>query len=261
MIDLERLLDSRPSRRALLAGGLKGLAGGVLLTGLPRPNGVVLAASGYTPTPGVTEGPYWVDELLNRSDLRTDPTTGTIQYGFPLYLGINVMLLLNNRQTLRPLPGALVDIWHCNALGVYSDEAVESTSGQKFLRGFQVTNTQGNVVFQTIYPGWYSGRTTHVHVRVRVFNGYTSTVIYNYTTQFFFNDAVTNLIYKIAPYTQHANRDTTNSADTVYTGGSFDGSVTANAGQQLLLRLSAGSGYLIGTFNVFIDVTDTKNEG
>ena len=135
-----------------------------------------------------------------RSDVRGDPTTEIVQPGLPLRLQINISQLHKNGVT-SPLRGAYVDIWQCNALGVYSDEQVENTAGEKFLRGMQVANEFGNVVFTTVYPGWYSGRTVHIHLRVRIYDPTTDTVTYNFVTQMFFNDAVTNRIFsKFGPY-------------------------------------------------------------
>lgn len=79
--------------------------------------------------------------------------------------------------------GAQADIWQTNAAGKYSDEASEGTSGQKWLRGFQTTDSNGRVQFATIYPRWYNGRTIHIHMKVRfTANGQN----YVFNTQFFF---------------------------------------------------------------------------
>ena len=93
--------------------------------------------------PSMTEGPYFVDEMLNRSDIRSDPTDGTVKDGLPLSLKINVMQAGNNACT--PLHDARVDIWQCDALGIYSDaqDPNFNTKGKKFLRGYQTTNTNG----------------------------------------------------------------------------------------------------------------------
>src|SRR3954452_7286456 len=114
--------------------------------------------------PALTEGPYFVDELLNRSDIRSDTATNNVQQGLSTYLTVNVSQL--NNCAITPLTGAFVDIWHCNALGSYSDISQQSTTGQNFLRGYQVTDRHGNVRFTTIYPGWYSGRTPHIHAKI-----------------------------------------------------------------------------------------------
>ena len=123
-------------------------------------------------TPTVTEGPYWVDEKLFRSDIRSDPSTGTARAGVPLTLTVKVQNLTSSG--CAPLTGAYVDIWHCDAKGIYSDEPSYNpgggtgtvvTTGQKFLRGYQITDENGQVQFTTIYPGWYNGRTIHIHVQ------------------------------------------------------------------------------------------------
>src|SRR5215469_3763532 len=147
-------------------------------------------------TPTVTEGPYWVDEKLFRSDIRTDPSTGVARDGVPLTLTILVQNLGSSSCT--PLAGAYVDIWHCDAKGIYSDESTYNpgggtgsvtTKGQKFLRGYQITDANGQVKFTTIYPGWYAGRTIHIHARIRTWtNTNYTTELADFVTQFFFDD-------------------------------------------------------------------------
>jgi protocatechuate 3,4-dioxygenase beta subunit len=237
------------NRRGLLA---KGVAGTLTLAGL----GLAGKVFAIEPTPGVTEGPYWVDELLVRSDVRKDPATGIVQPGLPMVLTINVALLVNGKT--YAWPGAFVDIWQCNALGVYSDEAVQGTSGEKFLRGLQATDASGNARFVTVFPGWYSGRTPHIHFRVRVPNSRRTAIVYNFVSQLFFGDRITDLIYSTThPYTQRPNRDTRNTTDGIFTGPSTDGEVASDTGAQLLLPLSRTSNILAGRYNVVIDLTDT----
>src|SRR4029079_13300775 len=122
------------------------------------------ASANATATPGcvvrpeMTEGPYFVDGQMERSDIRVEPTDGSVKEGFPLTLAIAVSQI--NNSTCAPLAGAHVDIWHCDAAGVYSDVSDPgfNTKGQTWLRGYQVTDSNGLVQFTTIYPGWYSGR-------------------------------------------------------------------------------------------------------
>ena len=121
-------------------------------------------------TPQQTEGPYFVDNMPNRSDIRSDPSDGLVQEGIPLHLVIHVYGLDNN-GLCSPLKGAQVDIWHANSQGVYSDVSDQGTTGKKFLRGYQLTDNNGTVKFTTIYPGWYQGRAIHIHDKVRTFNG------------------------------------------------------------------------------------------
>ncbi len=202
---------------------LQGLAGIAAAYFIPAWNETVEAADTVTcvaATPTVTEGPYWVDEKLFRSDIRTDPSTGAARAGIPLTLTINVENLTSGCGVLA---GAYVDIWHCDAKGIYSDESTYNpgggtgsvnTSGQKFLRGYQITDANGQVQFTTIYPGWYSGRTIHIHIRVRSYSG--ATVLSNFVTQVFFDDAVNDTVLSQAAYSRTGTRDTTNARDMVY---------------------------------------------
>src|SRR4030081_2975205 len=116
----------------------------------------------------------------------------------PLVFFISLQNLSNN-SGCSPLAGAYVDIWHCDVKGIYSDEPTYNpgggtgnvnTSGQKFLRGYQITDSNGQVQFTTIFPGWYSGRTIHIHVRVRTYSG--ATILGNFVSQVFFDEATNN---------------------------------------------------------------------
>ena len=207
-------------------------------------------------TPGVTEGPYWVEELLVRSDIRVDPTTGFVQPGFPLKLNLAIWKYLAN-GTIAPLKGAIVDIWHANSIGLFSDEQMNGTVGQKFLRGTQISRPDGGLQFITIYPGWYSGRTPHVHLRVRLIDTTTNTISYNFVTQVFFNEAITNNVFAaVYPYNIRPVRDTINATDSIYTGASTDDELTADAGTHLMLGLSGDYRGITGKFNIVIDLSD-----
>ncbi|MBK6794211.1 MAG: intradiol ring-cleavage dioxygenase [Anaerolineales bacterium] len=164
--------------------------------------------------PEMTEGPYFVDEMLNRSDIRNDPSTGALSEGAPLELTFNVSQISVNG--CLALEGAQVDIWHCDAFGVYSD--VENAVGTKFLRGYQTTDTNGQVKFTTIYPGWYPGRAVHIHFKIRIHG-------YDFTSQVFFDDAFTDQVYSQEPYASRGERNIRNDRDGIYTHG----------GEQLLL--------------------------
>jgi protocatechuate 3,4-dioxygenase beta subunit len=127
-------------------------------------------------TPQQTEGPYFVDNMPNRSDIRSDSTTGSVQEGIPLRLVINVYDVDGDdgggsEGSCIPLRGALVDIWHSNSQGIYSGIEQQGTTGQNFLRGNQVTDENGTVQFTTVYPGWYEGRAIHIHIKVRTLEG------------------------------------------------------------------------------------------
>src|SRR4051795_9189750 len=108
-------------------------------------------------TPELTEGPYYV----SGEKLRRDITEG--KAGTPLLLNLNVI----NASTCKVVKNATVEIWHCDAGGVYSGE-VAGNAGTNFLRGGQKTNANGVAQLKTIYPGFYDGRAVHIHVKVHV---------------------------------------------------------------------------------------------
>ena len=192
--------------------------------------------------PPLEEGPFFVDEKLNRSDIRADPLTGVVKAGLPLRLVVNVAH--NNGSACLPLAGVLVDVWHCDAEGVYSDASGAgnpSTRGQKFLRGYQVTSAEGMVQFMTIYPGWYQGRTVHIHLKFRT-DPFAESA-HEFTTQLFFDDALTDKVFAKPPYAANGERNTRNNNDRVYRQG----------GAQLTLALTPeGTGYA-GTADFELD--------
>ena len=157
-----QILSRRDTLRILGIGGaalLAACAPSLSQTKLPAgvstvmgPNSNPLPTTSLLPScvvrPSMTEGPYFVDEMLNRSDIRSDPTDGTIKDGLPLSLKINVMQIGNN--ACAALSGAQVDIWQCDALGIYSDAQDPSfnTKGRKFLRGYQETDAKVRDKFQ-----------------------------------------------------------------------------------------------------------------
>ena len=164
-----------------------------------------LAQPVCTLTPEQIEGPFYLDQARIREDISEGKP------GVPLRL---VLRVLGASASCAPIPRAAVDIWQCDALGIYSGyegaaiapRHVEPVDDKTFLRGTQLTDRAGGVRFLTIYPGWYLGRTPHVHLKVRV--GAKAA-----TTQLYFPDEVTNAVYARAPYNRHPNRDTTNATD------------------------------------------------
>lgn len=163
--------------------------------------------------PEMTEGPYFMDVRLNRSDIRADANLGLIKEGAPLQLTFRVSEI--SADACTPLAGALVDIWHCDAQGAYSavtDRSFNTTS-ENWLRGYQVTSEQGAVTFSTIYPGWYPGRTVHIHFKVRTDPD--STQGYEFTSQLFFDDTLTDQVLAQPPYNVGGNR-TRNAQDSIY---------------------------------------------
>ncbi len=181
--------------------------------------------------PALTQGPYFVDERLNRSDIRADTATGAVAEGAPLALTFVVSAVGN---PCVPLAGASVDVWQCNALGVYSDaqDPGFDTRGQNFLRGYQNTDAQGRAAFKTIYPGWYQGRAVHIHFKVRTASGRQQTS--EFTSQVFFEDALSERIFASAPYAQKGPGRLPNSADAIF---------QQSNGQLTLQPTRVGDGY------------------
>jgi protocatechuate 3,4-dioxygenase beta subunit len=184
--------------------------------------------------PQQTEGPYFVDEKLLRADVRTDPATGKVSAGAPLALALTVSQMAPDGKC-APLPGAQVDIWQCDAMGVYSDvkDPNFNTVGQKFLRGHQITDQSGAVKFVTIYPGWYPGRAVHIHFKVRTAAAATGSA-YEFTSQFYFDEAFTDRVFSRTPYSTHTGTRTKNERDGIY----------QQRGSQLMLAVAEqGDGY------------------
>lgn len=170
--------------------------------------------------PEKMEGPYFVDELLNRRDIRSDSDGTNTQRGVPLEL---TMRLLNSDRGCTVGRGVIVDVWQCNAAGDYSDIAgvdgiQGDTLGHDYLRGFQVTDAKGRATFKTIYPGWYEGRTIHIHFKVRAFDGDATT--YEFSSQLFFDQATNNAVNRRTALGYEGVKATTNAADAIYGGDS-----------------------------------------
>jgi protocatechuate 3,4-dioxygenase beta subunit len=237
-IPLGRLL----TRREALA--LIGASGAVLLASATPVR--AQAPSGSSPRlscvarPQQTEGPFFVEEALNRSDIRSDPRSGEVQPGAPLRLTFKVSRLSGG--VCNALAGAQVDVWHCDVTGRYSDVRGSSTAGQQFLRGYQVTDAAGNAQFLTAYPGCYGGRAVHVHFKIRT--GPAATRSYAFTSQLYFDEALTERVYAVEPYASQRRRWMRNADDGIFRGG----------GRQLLLAPEPdGQGYA-ATFDIGLQV-------
>jgi protocatechuate 3,4-dioxygenase beta subunit len=209
----------------------------------PSPANAALFGNAATCTlsPEQTEGPYYFDVDSIRGDIRED------RPGMPLRLVMRVQ----DSAACTPIANAVVDIWHCDAGGVYSgfESASQGSGGgpgrggppgggggggsartddETYLRGAQVTNSDGIVEFTTIYPGWYRGRTVHIHTKVHLD---TSTLL---TSQLYFDEQVTAAVHQTTPYASRSGRDTFNDGDGIFSG----------AGERALLTLAKeGDGY------------------
>lgn len=244
------------NRGAAAADSAAGAAAGEVAAGATGAAGALPAC---LVKPELTVGPYFLDRQLDRSDIRAEPTTGRLRAGAPLALTFRVSRVDGGQ--CAPLAGAMVDLWQCDAEGIYSGVADEQegfrTVGQKFLRGYQVTGADGLARFTTIYPGWYPGRTVHVHFKIRTpadvalaegaaAQAPATSRVYEFTSQLFFDEATTDRVFAQAPYAARGRRDTTNARDGIY----------REAGDRLLLAVApSGEGYA-GTFDIGLDLSD-----
>ena len=209
-----RILTRREALTLLGASGAALLAGSSFPDGL---SGTAVAMPSCVARPEQTEGPYFVDERLNRSDIRSDPADGATKPGIPLLLALTVSSLEGG--SCRPLPGAQVDVWHCDADGIYSDvtDPHFKTLGQRFLRGYQVTDREGTARFLTIYPGWYATRTVHLHLKVRTDPA--SQKGHVFTSQLYFHDGLSDRVLRRAPYAGRGERKVRNADDGIFREG------------------------------------------
>jgi protocatechuate 3,4-dioxygenase beta subunit len=221
--------EERISRRASLLklGGL--VAGAATLGGWKAatdaaggPAGVASGEIACVLAPESTEGPFYLDDARVRRNI-TEGRPGT-----PLTLRLKVV----DASTCRALRGAAVDVWHCDASGAYSGTGSEADG--RFLRGVQRTDGKGIAVFRTIYPGWYPGRTVHVHVMVHV----AGNVVH--TGQLYFPDALTDTVFRRAPYSRRSGRTTRNAADAIY----------RNGGRRSTLALRRNGGGYVGSITM-----------
>ena len=247
--------DDRPvgcilNRREVLA--LLGGAGAVVLAGrLPN---LAFAQTPFEETvpgcvvrPEQTEGPFFVEERLERSDLRPESVAGGPKPGVPLALSFRVFGV---GESCAPLEGAVVDVWHCDAQGDYSgvsdrtqsfDTGVDTVE-QTWLRGFQRTDADGVARFTTVYPGWYPGRAVHIHFKVRT--GVTA-ADYEFTSQLYFDDALSDRVFEDAAYVREGFRDTLNANDFIFAGG----------GNSLLLEPTETADGYAASFDIGLDLS------
>jgi protocatechuate 3,4-dioxygenase beta subunit len=209
-------------------------------------------------SPVLTEGPFFVDEKLNRSDLIGDTKRPSVVNGLPLLVAFTIYKL--SGKDYAPLKNAHVDVWHADTAGVYSDESNpmnhENTARQTWLRGYQVTDANGQAQFKTIVPGWYDNRTAHIHFKVRQFTDDGKTIA-EFTSQLFFRDEDADRIFAKPPYNARGERGMRNRDDMVYNDGRIDGKP---AGEFMLLDLkpSADGTGLASTFGIALTDANTR---
>jgi protocatechuate 3,4-dioxygenase beta subunit len=193
------------------------------------PAGVASGAVSCVLTPEQTDGPYYVaGEKLRRNITEGRP-------GIALWLRAAVV----DASTCKPIRGATVDIWHADASGVYSGFG-HGARNRTFMRGLQRTNAKGLALFRTIYPGWYPGRTVHIHVKVHLGGNVV------HTGQLYFPDALTDAVYRNAPYSKRPNRSTRNADDFVFRNG---------GGKSLMRVRKSGAGVYVATITMGVHRT------
>jgi protocatechuate 3,4-dioxygenase beta subunit len=220
-------MDAQLTRGRLfrLTGGLAAALGVGAVKGSWPGDELALAADEVTCvlTPEQTEGPYYIaGEKVRRNITEGRP-------GTPLTLRLTVV----DARTCKPIKGAAVDIWHCDAAGSYSGFGAGRAS-RTFMRGIQRTNASGVAIFKTVYPGWYPGRTVHIHVKVHV----RGNVVH--TGQLYFSDRVTDAVYRLVPYSRRPNRETRNADDSLF----------RNGGRRSLLRLQRSGTSYVGSIKM-----------
>ncbi|CAF0752711.1 unnamed protein product [Didymodactylos carnosus] len=201
-------------------------------------------------TPEEEEGPYYWNTTLNRENI-----TET-KVGVPFRLIITVI----DSNNCSAIINAAVDIWHCDPIGVYSHFESSTASTTTYLRGIQLTNSSGIVVFDTLYPGWYNGRATHIHIKVH-FGGTISSGGYSaghvsHTGQMFFNETMTDQVALLPPYSTHNITRTLITTDRVYNGQNGSYSLVTLSYVNSTAGLSSG---VIGAFTVRVDSTSTPS--
>ncbi|KAH7120385.1 Intradiol ring-cleavage dioxygenase [Dactylonectria estremocensis] len=214
--------------------------------------------------PDTIWGPYGVDGEIVRTDLRES------QKGIDFYFDIGVI----DVETCEPLEGTALTIWNCNATGSYSSftgidpdtselldgytkKSDGTTDNETFLRGIQVTDSEGMIEFLTKFPGYYVTRTTHIHVtaQTNITNGtsYSASKV-QHVGQLFFDEDLLNSVYALSPYVEHLStlNRTTNAEDKLFSSASSDGYSAVISVSQLGDSLEDG---LVGYITIGVNTT------
>ncbi len=216
-------------RRTFLTSAVLG-TGAAVLSPAARAAAPALAAGELTAQ--TTEGPYYLTLDLTRADITEGLT------GIPMDVVFTVL-----DPDGRPSTGALVDIWHANPEGHYSgfeQPGDTAPTSKTFLRGTQAVGADGTVTFHSLYPGWYEGRTTHIHFKVR------RGQLTNLTSQFFLPDTLSEFLYtQVSAYRRQSVRDTLNSTD----------GIAIQAGPTVEGNVREANGRYVATLTVRVDPT------
>jgi protocatechuate 3,4-dioxygenase beta subunit len=162
--------------------------------------------------PQQTEGPFPSKMMLNRSDVRSEPGGTDPKPGLPLQLVIRVGQMAGS--ACKVYQGVAVDLWQCDAGGVYSSYASEGTGDKAYLRGYQMTDTSGTAEFKSIFPGSYPGRAVHVHFGVRTNPTGSGR---HFISQLYFPEEILAEVFSKAPYSAH--KPQRNTSDSIFNGG------------------------------------------
>ena len=201
--------SASPSSSAGASSGATASAGASAGATAGSSAAVATALPACVVAPELTEGPYYVDVELERSDIRANTGDGTVSEGATLIL--DWVVSQADGSACMPMEGVIVDVWHCDALGAYS--GVEGDSGD-FLRGFQRTDANGKASFTTVYPGWYSGRAVHIHFKIRTDPD--ASAGFEFTSQLFFDDDLSRSVYATGVYAQKGAQDVPNASDGIF---------------------------------------------
>ena len=220
---------------AAVAGTSASASASARTDGAPLPNCIV--------RPEMTEGPYFTDERLERSDIRLEPSTGEAKPGLPLTLTFNVSQISGG--ACAPLSGALVDVWQCDAQGRYSafndNRNGFDTRGEAFLRGYQRTDRVRRSLFYDDLSRLVSGQGCSIHFKIRTEDA--EGRAYEFTSQLFFDESLNDDVHARQPYAEHGRRNRLNTNDGIFS-------------KELLLDTTSQDDAYDAAFGIGLDLTD-----